>query len=183
MWSLPWFPPALYRSPILRTPSACHPRHSPDSPLSARSQPPHPGSFWFHVFMGDFMSGSVTERRSYLSRSSSLPGISDATISISPLHRIVTVGRNSLYLCGSRGPRILPALNRFSPSRENAPLRGRFRYCGSKWLSTPSNPPPWFLVWRKHKSRFLSSLSSSSSPSCSRLGTLRRPCKRSGPIM
>jgi hypothetical protein len=58
-------------------------------------------------------------------------------------------------------------LNQFSPSRENAPLRGRFRYCGSKWSSTPSNPPPWSLVWRKRKSRFLSSLSSSS-PSCSR---------------
>jgi hypothetical protein len=117
------------------------------------------------------MSGSVAERRRYLSRSSSLPGISDATISSSPLHRIVTVGRSSLYLCGFRGLRILPALNRFSPSRENAPLRGRFRYCGSKWSSTPSNPPPWSLIWRKCKSRLLSSLSSSSSPSCSPLNS------------
>jgi hypothetical protein len=114
------------------------------------------------------MSGSVAERRSYPSRSSSLPGIPEAIIGINPLHRIVTVGRSSLYLCGFRGLRILPALNRFSPSRENAPLRGRFRYCGSKWSSTPSNPPPWSLVWRKRKSRLLSSLSSSSSPSCSR---------------
>jgi hypothetical protein len=84
MWSLLWFPPALYRSPILRTPFACHPRHSPDSPLSARSQPPHPDSFCFHAFMGDFMSSSVPERRNHPSRSTSLPGISDATISISP---------------------------------------------------------------------------------------------------
>jgi hypothetical protein len=114
------------------------------------------------------MSGSVAERQRYLSHSSSLPGISDATISISPLHRIVTVGRSSLYLCSFRGLRILPALNRFSSSRENAPLRGRFRYCGSKWSSTPFNPPPWSLVWRERKSRFLSSLLSSSSPSCSR---------------
>jgi hypothetical protein len=32
MWSLPWFPPALYRSPFLRTSLACHPRYSPKPP-------------------------------------------------------------------------------------------------------------------------------------------------------
>jgi hypothetical protein len=31
MWSLPWFPPALYRSLSLRTPLACHLRYSPES--------------------------------------------------------------------------------------------------------------------------------------------------------
>jgi hypothetical protein len=56
----------------------------PESPLSACSQPPHPGSFWFHAFMGDFMSSSVPERRSHPSCSSSLPGIPNATVNTYP---------------------------------------------------------------------------------------------------
>jgi hypothetical protein len=51
----------------------------PDSPLSARSQPPHLGSS-----MGDFVRSSVLERQSYPFRSSSVPGISDTTVNINP---------------------------------------------------------------------------------------------------
>jgi hypothetical protein len=111
---------------------------------SARSQPPHPGSSWFHALVGDFMSSSGPERRSRPSRSSSLPGISDATIHINPQHRSVTVGRSSSDECGSRGPCISPAHNRFSPSMENAPATRPVSASGSKWSSSPSNPPPWF---------------------------------------
>jgi hypothetical protein len=90
-------------------PSACHPRYSPessssialthreplrllqyqcfsrsvalypDSPLFARSQPPHLGSS-----VGDFMRSSVPEGRCFSPRSSSVPGILDTIVSINP---------------------------------------------------------------------------------------------------
>jgi hypothetical protein len=51
----------------------------PDSPLFARSQPPHLGSS-----VGDFMRSSVPERRCLSPRSNSVPGILDATVNINP---------------------------------------------------------------------------------------------------
>jgi hypothetical protein len=61
-----------------------------------------------------------------------------------PLHHIVMVGRSSAHECGSRGHCISPVNNRFSPSMENAPATRPVSASGSKWSSSPSNPPPWF---------------------------------------
>jgi hypothetical protein len=90
------------------------------------TQPPHPGLSWFHVFMGDYMSGSVAERRRYLSRSSSLPGISDATISIHPLYRIA---RLAAVARTSAAPEVFAFCllsTAFYSRGRTLPLRGRF---------------------------------------------------------
>jgi hypothetical protein len=60
------------------------------------------------------MRSSVPERRCLSPRPGSVPGISDATVNINPLHRIVTVGRSSSYECGSRGLLITPASNHYT---------------------------------------------------------------------
>jgi hypothetical protein len=183
---------------VLRTSPACHPCYSPESPspyssvlvslpivvaipslypdppLSARSQPPHSGSSWFHAFVGDFVSSSIPERWSYHFRSSSVPVSSTPLSTPTPLHRFVTVGRHSSCECGSRGLQISPVHNRFSPLRESAPTTRPVSSSGSKWPSTPFNSPPWSLVCRKKrklKSRLLSSLSSSSPSSLSSSST------------
>jgi hypothetical protein len=116
-------------------PSACHPRYFskplrllqyqcfsrfvalyPDSPLFARSQPPHLGSS-----VGDFMRSSVPERRCLSPRSNSVPGILTPLSASTPLHRIVTVGRSNSHECGSRGCFVSPASNHSTSSREDAP--------------------------------------------------------------
>jgi hypothetical protein len=141
----------------------------PDSPLSACSQPPHPGSSWFHAFMGDFMSNSFPERRSHPFRSSSVPSIPDATVIINPLHGIVTVGRGSSHECGSRGSlHFACSQPLFNPLGRMFPLRGWFhlvaaRQAASGRLRCPLPPPHGFWSYQKR------------SGSSSR-GHLCRPC-------